>query len=420
MARQLRRPLCRLLFVLLCVLPTLWICAWILVRNGPGQAQRFAQALSARIGLRVELADLRYPRPGVTEVNALKLLDPESHQVVARVERLTVAGQEDRMLLDAWGTVVARDQLPRLWELLHQRVLRQTDELPDTVTLASRELTLRDPQGDVVLRAVGGQLERIDAGPKSTWRFSMPKSSELVHLALTRDRRPDRPVTRLDLVTGTTALPCSMFRAFCPALSELGQRSTFRGNLWTQRSANGWEGEIAGEVAEIDLEPFVGQRSIHQLSGRAHVKLEELRFAGSRIEKARGTIVAGPGDVSASLLNAAVRAMELVPAGQLPASDDSTIAYRSLDMRFLIDASGLTLHGTCGEPGSGVVMVDSQGPLLMQPRQPTMPVVNLVRALVPDRQLQVPATRQTVSLLRVLPIPPLSARIDGAVGRSFD
>ena len=43
--------------------------------------------------------------------------------------------------------------------------------------------------------------------------------------------------------------------------------------------------------------------------------------------------------------------------------------------------------------------------LLREPKAQPQPVLNLVRALVPQTALQVPASRETDELTRVLPVP---------------
>lgn len=410
MASHVRRPICRLLFLLGCLMPTFLLGVWILVRSLPGHRQRFADHLSQRLGLRVELTRFDELRPGMTQLGAVRLFDPESHQLVASVERMAVLRKRGRMLLDATGTIAARDQLPRLWELLHLRILRQKDDIPSLVILTTRELVLRGREGDVTLRSVRAGLERTAAGPKSTWRFVFPGSSDLARIDVMRDCQSEHPVTRFALNTGTTPLPCSLLEPFCPPLRQLGPQAVFQGRMWTQRSADGWDGELSGHLGRIDLARLVSQASTHRLTGHASMTLEELRFRGSQIESARGTLSAGPGEVGKSLLDAAVQILGLIPSGALPSERPTTVPYGCVNLAFVIDAAGLTLYGQCPDVTDGTVMAGNHGPLLQQPRHQPIPVVSFVRALVPQQAVQVPATQETVSLLRVLPLPPLMTR----------
>ena len=84
-----------------------------------------------------------------------------------------------------------------------------------------------------------------------------------------------------------------------------------------------------------------------------------------------------------------------------PHQDDARyLAYDQLTLDFTLQASGLTL----GAPES-VVMSDKIGPLVRlrdnQPRSAT----SLVQLLAPPSTLQVPATRETANLIRMLPLP---------------
>ena len=55
--------------------------------------------------------------------------------------------------------------------------------------------------------------------------------------------------------------------------------------------------------------------------------------------------------------------------------------------------------------GQGILLAGSNGPIILAPPQHSVPAVNLLRALLPDNQFQVPATRQTASLISLLPVP---------------
>jgi hypothetical protein len=55
-----------------------------------------------------------------------------------------------------------------------------------------------------------------------------------------------------------------------------------------------------------------------------------------------------------------------------------------------------------------VILSDRRGPLVEVAAGHTVPATNLLRALVPDNQYQVPATRQTDALVGLLPAPDLA------------
>ena len=115
-------------------------------------------------------------------------------------------------------------------------------------------------------------------------------------------------------------------------------------------------------------------------------------------------MVAGPGRIDRSLLAAAVDRLGLTPAaGPLP--DGDLVEYQQLAFSATLDAEGLTLHGRCDGAGRGALLSDGRHRLLGESQQQPTPAVALVRTLVPQNAVQVPASRQTDWLLRHLPVP---------------
>lgn len=405
-----QRPVCRTLFLLCCVAPTLGIAGWSLLSLRPGNARRFADRLSVRTGLHVELDRYEQLRPRASRLTGLRLIEPESRQPIAHCDRVGMVRGNGRILVSAEGTEIQRDQLLGLWDLFHDRVLRQTDDLPSAIHVLCRQLTLRGRDHVTVLKQVRGELEQIAAGPKATWRFRLADSTEPVEVAITRDHRHDRPTTRFVLDTGPTPLPCSLFHPFSTFFRSLGSDTTFQGHVWTQRTAEGWEGEVTGRLSGVELAELLGRTSRHRLTGPATVLVRQVHFRGGQIDFASGSVTAGPGQVSGSLVAAVVEVLGLSATSKPLAADDARLPYRSLEFGFAVESTGLTLYGLCrGEP-EGTIMADSQGPVLGQPAQQPVPVVSLVRALVPQHRLQVPAARETLTLLRLLPLPRVATR----------
>ena len=71
---------------------------------------------------------------------------------------------------------------------------------------------------------------------------------------------------------------------------------------------------------------------------------------------------------------------------------------------------GLRLQGRCASPQYGTILTDRRGAVLVEPKLRCQPVLGLIRALVPQSELQVPATRQTDWLIRHLPVPQIVRR----------
>ena len=73
-----RRLLCRAGFLALCVLPTATVWAWTSSWTGAGHRNAVAERAFAEARPAGMLADVAYPKPGLTLLEGLQLADPET------------------------------------------------------------------------------------------------------------------------------------------------------------------------------------------------------------------------------------------------------------------------------------------------------------------------------------------------------
>jgi len=172
----------------------------------------------------------------------------------------------------------------------------------------------------------------------------------------------------------------------------------FQGSVWSEQQETSWDTELSGQFRQVDLEQCVTRQFRHKLSGMAVATVNQVRFRDGRIVNAEGRLQCAGGIVGKSLLETAAQVWNV--NNHLRSNEAPYLAYDQLTLDFSLQASGLTL----GAPAS-VVMSDKAGPLVTlrdnQPRSAT----SLVQLLVPPATLQVPATRETASLIHLLPLP---------------
>jgi hypothetical protein len=219
----------------------------------------------------------------------------------------------------------------------------------------------------------------------------------------------EEPSTALALNTGSTPLPCLVFAPLLSSVDWLGSRAAFHGYLWAQESSRGWEGELTGKLSDLDLDASISAHFPHTLSGSVNVQLERARFRQGRMVEAIGAVTGDGGTISRSLLVAGQQYLNL-DAETETVSPDLIIRYRRLAFDFILEPQGLKLIGRCPNRQRGTLLADdSQRALWIQPVLQPQPAVNLVRALAPENDIQVPASEVTERLLRHLPLPPLRA-----------
>jgi hypothetical protein len=177
---------------------------------------------------------------------------------------------------------------------------------------------------------------------------------------------------------------------------------------------SGWSGELVGEFQHVDLDELITNQFPHKLSGVATLSIERGTMDGGYIVDAAGDLTSAGGTVGQSLLDAASRSLGLRLHSR--ADDAPLIRYQKLAFGFSMDASRMSIQGRVDDQGT--VMADAQGSLLSQSGPSDLSPVAVLQLLVPQSEVQVPATRETASLLHALPLPKIvppaanAARVD--------
>lgn len=405
---RVRRALCRLGFIALCVLPTLGVAAWCIARGLPGQQRPWETLLSYQLGLDVTIDQVEYLSPRGTRLVGCQLRDGESGQAAGRFEAIELRDASDAL----WVTLVDGDldlaALEEMWGGA-ERLLRRTTGPPSgRLRLLADRLKVRLAEGSVSLAELHGQFET-----QATYshlylslRRADRRSGEEVLLRAVRNRETEPATTSLQLRAIDAALPTELFTPLVDSRDWLGPESTFRGQVWAVETPAGWEVEVAGDLNDVDLHRVVTRHFPHQLSGFADVSLERARLVDGRVLAAQGQMHAGPGSVSRSFILAASEALQLrwgsreMPGDQLP--------YKQLAFGFSLADGQIHLAGHCRVSDPPALLAD-HGPLLEEPST-SHPAAALVRALAPATTASVPASREAEWLLGVLPVP--SARSD--------
>ncbi len=408
-----RRRICRAVFLLVCLVPTLGLFAWVgVTRSSPYRTARrraWQQQLSQQWGLVVTLEQWDTPRRGIVLLDRVRLADPETGDPLLEIRQLEIGRYQGEWFLRAAQPELGGEHILRLWDAFHERFLRAEPSQVRPVQLACGEMTIHrtDGSGATTLSDIRFRLAPSAEGPQATFEFRdvALQMAEPAQLRVTRNRQQSPPATRWELNTRSTALPTSLLADYLPPLRWLGPDATFQGAVEAVRSTNGWKGEFSGRLRDIDLETLVTERYDHKLSGNAEVLFRRARFQDGTLIDAAGDVVCFGGSVSRSLLAQADRTLGLAAAPRVRALEaDPLLRYRELKFAFALNQDGLRIVGHGSGPDPGVVMADGYGPLL-QDTSEVAQVVALVQALSSPQGVQVPATKEAYQLLHILPLP---------------
>jgi hypothetical protein len=273
-------------------------------------------------------------------------------------------------------------------------------------------VTLRSPTGDQTYDDVEAQIESQPEQSAATVRFRLPdpQMGEPPAFSVVRQRSGGEVVTLFKLDTMSAVLPVSIFAPWLDLQPLLGDEAAFRGSLAITRSGAGWSGELAGVVSDVDLERLVADHFPHSLNARATLAIERSRIENGRLAEANGQILSEWGTVGGSLLVSAVDLLGCVPGtappGELPFAGGKNYQFRSLSVEFTVDEEGLLLEASPDATPRGAIVLDERAEaMLFAPPPVPMALIQLVKALVPDSTVQVPATKETASLVPRLPLP---------------
>jgi hypothetical protein len=402
--------LCRLGFVLFCVVPTFSVGLWTVARTDGGARASFAQAalaheLTSQLGLAVEI-DRASGSPGAFRLEGVRLRDPETGAVVFQAVAVEAVHSATGWQIEAFQPCVEVAQLHRLAPRLHDRLLCGPANQMPPIALVARNLILATEKQQVSVAQLSARMGANDSGPEVVAELNLADpSSEPIRFTIARDQKGVPPQTRWQLATGNQSIPTSPLADIVPPLSRLGRNCQFVGMISGEGGQRGWSGELAGTLGSVDFDALVTEHFPHQLSGLGTIRVAQAVMTDGRLAELRGGIEIRTGTISESLLAAAEEHLQLVPASPNQSTNEfSSIPFDRLAMGLALDGRLLRIRGVTGT-NDDVVLTSQSGPLLRAGPGHAVPAVNLLRALLPENQFQVPATRQTEALVGLLPVP---------------
>jgi hypothetical protein len=409
----LRRLLCISLFVLAGVVPTMLVGGWCYLRNRPSRRVETAEWLASQLGLKVVLDEVEAVRPGVVRLHNFGLIDPETSSHLIRCASVTVksttAADWQQQSVPALVIELERPdvqaeglhELRRMAERLMQARLGTRDP---HVRLVATELALHGSLETHALGEVQAVVQTVSNGVQADVGFRLlgEKSAEPVRLALVRNRQTVPPSTAFTFHTADALIPASLVTTLLPEFPAIGTQSRFNGTLWAADGSEGWQVEVRGRIVGFDLNDLARDGFPHVASGRGQLTLDRVRFRQNRLEELAGTLHAGPGMVGRSLVTAAIQRLGLAQQEDRNPNKE-LIPYELLAVAFLVNSKGIQFQGRCLESRTDAVLVDRQGPLLVQVSSQAQPLTALVETLTAQNQPGIPAAKLSERLWRVLP-----------------
>jgi len=299
---------CRLGFVLLCLLPTVAMVSWIVVRSSPGyvlsQRQEWERELSRRIGMRVTIKAVEYPRPDTAELTNVIVSDLETNTPLATLATLEVIRSSDRWKFIGWQAVLQANQLAAVQERVEQNLFRLPSSDVVRCEVCLRELTLQSGNQGFTLLDVTASWQPDKADLRADLRFRLPEADQNaapVSFLVTRNRGMIPPATRWQFDSGALPLPAALAGLILPEAYQLGNYATFAGRADLVQVASQLSGSLQGVLHDVEMSAVASERLPNQLSSLATCKIEEAQVQNGSLIGIRGLLQSRDGLVSNSL-----------------------------------------------------------------------------------------------------------------------
>lgn len=391
-----RRLTCRVVFLAVCLLPTMALVVFGAWRAAPVHHQAIRSELAAALALKVSLTGVEHPRPGIIRIEGLELADPESGQPLLQIDVLEARELPSGYRLSAPTATLHTSADGRLYEELHRRLAGGDETL--AWRLDVNELHLQDIKQSRMTVGLTAKTEMGPSGPVVDARFRVlgDTSKNPSEIKLFRNREINPATTTFVLQTGDKPLPCALLGQFASAWNAVGPEATFAGRFWTINTSEGRRGELSGQLNRVDLEQLITRNFGHTITGKARLKIDRAVMHQGRLQVAEAHIDGGPGSVSQRLLQAAYEELQmpLLPSG--PGRPSEMVEYRRLAASVAIDWQGLRIReyqaqdnqaplNADRQPGqhAGVVMAGQHNTILVEP-QNILPPAAILRALAKE------------------------------------
>ncbi len=408
MHESTRRLLCRVAFLLGCVVPTICTLSWITYRQSSWSIAAVEDQLSETIGLKCHISKYYNPKPTKWVFEDVRLERAGNDAVVfpalkAELVNNTWQISADEMELD-W------ESRRRLWETLQEGVLLERTggkrvqlnvahvHFRDEVLPPLQKLELKhDPQQQPALVSsalVGDSLAppplmaNVDTSDPRHWQ---------VQLATT-----EQPIFTHELA------------AALPQLAGLGIDANFMGQITFDLNHGSTNLEMAGVFRQIDLQSALATNYQHGAGG-AELTVKQLVVRNDNIQEAFGGIFSRNGQLSRRLLDRAAQHLnvQVIP----PSRHQDLIAYHEMAIGFRFDHGRMTLTGWCDNMPAGTMLAGLENPLVYESPVSILPATNLISVFFDNNSPTIPASQPSVDWGRWLTAPMIAEGPNGSLQR---
>ncbi|MHC2067828.1 hypothetical protein ACYFX5_10180 [Bremerella sp. T1] len=407
MHESTRRLLCRVAFLLGCVVPTMCTLSWITYRQSSWSVAAVEAELSDTIGLKCRIAKYYNPKPSKWVFEQVRLERAGSDAVFFPVLKAELV--DETWLFSADEAEVAWNARHRLWEALQEGVL-----LNPTSDQAFRLTVAKISFLDGTMPSLSQLDVKHDPNSQPTLTSSVVLGDTTQNSALIANIDTSHPVHwRVQLASTEKPIPIHPWRFAFPELAGLGDEAQFLGQVSMELNHSYPYLELNGELQQIDLNTALATNNQFGSAGQATLYLTRVLIRDSNFVEARGGIRSFNGQLPRKLLDRAVEhlGVHVVP----PLQQQDLVAYHEMTIGFDLKHGRLSLRGLCDGFAEGTMMAGPYQPIVFEGRNQELPATNLASVFHDNQFPMVPASQPAVDMARWLTAPMLAERPGSAL-----
>ncbi len=404
-----RRFLCRIGFVVLCVIPTLWCAKAVLFPRGHGE---WSAQLQQQFGVASQLGRVSTLSPQRTDFFDL-LVGAAAYETRVIIDHASLQNQHDGRLLQI---AHARGSSAAIWLMLQQMTTALSrsgkSDRPQRIHLET--VTFLQPDGTATPNGIWHQLTILveNQGRSCTASFvpgqrptdnADGESAEPTRVTL--QRNIDAHGNHWYLDARGSHLPIGLIQGGLPILRTVNPDAVVVNGLASLVEVNGqWSGEVRGQLAGIDLNHVIARNFGTPISGMATATITSAVIADSQLLEIEGHLYSQSGTIGSDLLDGCVQCLGMQMVQPHGGQDQP---FRDLRFGFVIRNHALAIFGH--QAGAIALGESSESLLIPQHGQPH-PVNNLFALLAWPHQhfFATPLTRNVASLAQKIDLPDAS------------
>jgi hypothetical protein len=346
---SVQRWLCRFVFVVCAILPTLGLLAcwtWSLtpwyraeVRNA------WNSRLSLSLGVDIKIGDVAHVSPKHFRFTNIEAFHPESGELLGRIDRADVNQHAKR-----WSARIASlrcdiKSVSFLASKFHERCLCQPNlGIPEFDSSVNHLELTSDGQSIEEFSVVSKLVCDVNRSV-GEFQYRLLREKELFgRVDVERFHAIASPITRTIVNTGESKISNWLMSAIHPAAHWLGPNATFQGEFTWLHDKDNWNASVSGAFDKVAWSHLCDLLNT-KLIGQGRVDLQESLVANGQLMHARGSLSSQAGRIERDWLRRSEEWLGIGVMRDVVQGNSDTVPFEKMGLAFQIDGAGLYLQG---------------------------------------------------------------------------